>query len=117
MSTELDTFPIDLPNPSYGLSGTPTFLVDKVELGDRYTRRIKRGINNKYYTWNLTWTNLSFEEMDQLRDFLEGLEGVHPFLWDHPTEGRLYKCICEEYTIAHDVFERYNISATFEEEL
>lgn len=115
--SNIDIFPPNFRNPDYGLVGTPTFLVDKVELGDRYTRRIKKGINNKFYTFNLTWNNLPFDEMDELRDFFESLEGVNRFLWTHPTEGKIYKCVCEEFTIAHDVFDRYNFTATFKEDV
>lgn len=114
---DLDIFPVDFRNPDYGLTGTPTFLVDTVELGDRAKRRIKKGINNKFLTWNLIWNNITLNELERLEEFFYGLEGIYPFLWQHPTNGKLYKCHCEEYSTAHDIFERYNFTATFVEEV
>lgn len=115
--SNIPTFPVNFRNPDYGLEGSPTFLVDKVTLGDRVERRIKRGINNKYYSWNLVWNNLSFYEEEELREFLEGLEGVFPFLWTHPTNNRLYKVTCEEFSITEDVHNRRNFSVTFVEDV
>ena len=115
--SNITTFPVNFRFPDYGLQGSVNFEVEKVTLGDRVERRIKKGINNKSYTWNLVWNNISFYEEEELREFLEGLEGVYPFLWTHPTNNRLYKVTCEEFSIAEDVYKRRNFSVTFVEDV
>lgn len=74
---------------SYGSDMSQEYRVRRVDFGDGYSQRGRRGINNAPQVWRLVWNTIGDADAEVLRLFFEGLGGVGIIEWrpyGQPTE-------------------------------
>lgn len=73
--------PPDTLDLSYGTDMTQAYNIRRVDFGDGYSQRSKRGINNAPQQWRLQWNGISDADTEVLRLFFLGLAGVDIIDW------------------------------------
>lgn len=111
-----DEFPIDIPNPDWGLEAKYEFTITKVQFNNGYTQRAEKGINTAMRTWSPSWTNLTEEQANRVEKFLVDRRGVHPFWWNLPDGERVWVVSGTSVSKKHDNYDGFSITATFSEE-
>ena len=111
-----DEFPVELPNPDWGLEDKTNFDISSVRFNNGYTQRAENGINTAMRSWNPTWSVLSKVQADRLEKFLVDRRGVHPFWWNHPSGERVWVISGTSVSRKADAYDCYSISCTFTEE-
>ncbi|MGQ7247602.1 phage tail protein [Halomonas sp. V046] len=114
---ELDFLPDISRAPDYGLIDQPSYNVDTVKFGDNFTQRRPAGLNSVMREWTVTWSLITREEMERLRDFLNSRQGVYAFLWGVPGEPEALRVVCKEPPkTVNTSFGRHTLSATLTED-
>lgn len=113
----MDTLPDIGTTPDWGLSQGGQFRVRSVGFGDGYEQRAPDGLNSVRRAWKVKWTLLSREQRNLIYDFLVEKKGVHPFIWEVPTEGETVQVLCRKKpSWSHDDYESFSLSAEFTED-
>ncbi|MEQ5821269.1 phage tail protein [Halomonas sp. SCS19] len=114
---EIDFLPDIGREPDYGLIGGGSFAVDAVSFGDGYEQRRPAGINSSRREWTVTWSLITQEQMERLRDFLVERRGAYAFLWQVSGEPEAWRVACKEHPkVTEDTFKRHTLTATFIED-
>lgn len=66
---------------SYGTNMSAKPRVRRVEYGDGYSTRAKKGLNNVPQKWQLRWDAIPEATGETLRQFFEGLGGADVIEW------------------------------------
>lgn len=66
---------------SFGTNMSATPRTRRVEFGDGYSTRKRKGINSVPQTWSLTWNAIPEATGELLRSFFESLGGVDIIEW------------------------------------
>lgn len=111
-----DEFPIDFPNPDWGLDTTTEFEITKVQFNNGYTQRSENGINTAMRSWSPTWTNLSEEQANRAEKFLVERRGVEPFWWNLPDGERVWVVSGTKVSKKHDAYDCFTLSCSMTEE-
>lgn len=74
------------PPLSYGTRLQSRRKIIEQMLGDGYSARARKGVNSVRQQWELTWDNVTDEEVATLRDFFETLGAVDNFTWTPPNQ-------------------------------
>jgi phage-related protein len=56
----------------------------EAKFGDGYSQRMSDGLNTIMETWSLSFQNRPISDINIIRAFLEGKNGVQAFSWDPP---------------------------------
>ena len=97
---------------SYSASESSKPRVSKVQFGDGYEQRLRYGLNVDPKSWQLTFTNRTNSEREQILGFLEARAGSESFDWT-PPRGSAGKYVCSEWNMDMTNFNNNTISATF----
>lgn len=81
------TYPANLPQPSYGSSLDEEYRVEEVTFGYGYEQGSKAGPNNTRRVGSFTYTGVTKDEAEDLREYFAGLGGVDVFEWTPPELG------------------------------
>lgn len=68
-------------NLAYGSGGTEEYRVRRVDFGDGYSQRGRKGKNSRRQQWRLQWTKISEADAEVLRDFFGDAGGVDVIEW------------------------------------
>ena len=90
----MESFPL-LTAPDWGLESSPEADVEEQKLGDGYVLRRPNGINHLRESWSPSWSFLDHVECQATYNWLKARLKSKAFLWAHPTDGTLYKVVCE----------------------
>lgn len=85
--------------PDRGLSKSSTPRIREVKFGDGYSQRMQDGMNYMTETWNLSFANRTFTDIDSMLTFLQGKGGVLAFTWTPPGESEI-KVICKQWDVS-----------------
>jgi phage-related protein len=66
---------------SYGTDMQQDYRVSRVDFGDGYSQRARKGLNTKPQKWRLNWSRISDADAETLRLFFEDLAGVGLIEW------------------------------------
>jgi phage-related protein len=82
--------------------------------GDGYEQRLRFGLNTDPKEWDLTFSERTDTERDQISDFLEARGAVESFDWT-PPRGTAGKYVCEDWQITLRACNLNTIRAKFRE--
>ena len=82
--------------------------------GDGYEQRLRFGLNTDSKEWDLTFSERTDTERDQISDFLEARGAVESFDWT-PPRGTAGKYVCEDWQITLRACNFNTIRAKFRE--
>jgi phage-related protein len=82
--------------------------------GDGYEQRLRFGLNTDPKEWDLTFSERTDTERDQISDFLEARGAVESFDWT-PPRGTAGKYVCEDWQITLRACNFNTIRAKFRE--
>lgn len=99
-------------SPDVGMGKRVNYTVHEAALGDGYSTRLSV-INNKGQKVNLSWTQLTFAQADDLEDFFDAKAGAEPFLYGPPNWGQALPWVCKTWDRTHEGMWE-TVSATFE---
>ena len=105
-----------IPDRGFGRTVAPNTLT--VAFGDGYEQRLSRGINNNLETFNITLSNRTKEESDNIADYLSSLRGVTSFNFNIPDHGqqgdsdneKTIKVVCMNYNVTYVHDNHFTIS-------
>lgn len=109
-----NTFPTDLPNPSFGLTENLGYRFLGAAFGDGYSQRTGDGLNTEQSSYDPTWNHLTQEQYDTLRAYLSTRKGYRAFLWQAPNRAEAEPFICKSFSVQMISYRHYSISAKFE---
>ena len=101
--------------PDFGVRKISKPNIRIAQFGDGYQQRSTFGINQNLKVYNLTFTNITETESDEIEDFLDLMAGVQSFTFTPPNESSSSKFICKDWNKTNPFADRATISATFEE--
>ena len=102
-------------NPSYGTVKISSPKIRIANFGSGYSQRSTFGINQNLKVFNLTFTNITETESDEIETFLDARAGVENFDYTPPGESASKKLICRDWNKTIPYLNRATINATFEE--
>ena len=85
------------------------------QFGSGYSQRSTFGINQNLKVFNLTFTNITETESDEIETFLDARAGVESFTFTLPNESSSSNYICKDWSKTNAFADRATINATFEE--
>jgi len=88
--------------------------VRKFQAGDGYEARIRFGLNTNPKEWDLTFSNRTDTERDQIAAFLDARGGVESFDWT-PPRGTAGKYVCDSWQITLSNCNNNQLRAKFRE--
>lgn len=102
--------------PDKGMSRQATPRVRVSKFGDGYEQRLTDGLNPIAETWQVTFNNRSYDEIDDITGFFASLKGATSFNLTIPDETaggeRIIKVVVETYTQNYNFDGFYSASAT-----
>ena len=101
--------------PDYGASKQAQPRVNEIQFGSGYSQRATFGKNRDKKVWQLSWTNRTESDVNEIEDFLENRQGVEAFNWSPPDDSSSYVWICKAWTKTLPYSNLFNITATFEQ--
>lgn len=101
---------------SYGSDMSQDYRVRRVDFGDGYSQRSKRGINNAPQQWRLIWNGISDTDAEMLRVFFAGLGGVGVIEWEPYNQATELKWTANGWAAAFAGFETQDCSITLTQE-
>lgn len=104
--------------PDKGFTKTSKPRVRKMVFGDGYEQRAVDGINNLTETYNLTFSNRTKAETDDIIAFLDSKAGVTLFNFTVPDTNssgseKTIKVVCDTYSQTYSYDDFYTCTATF----
>lgn len=84
--------------PSFEATESSRPRARKVQFQDGYEQRLRFGLNTDPKEWDLTFTERTDTERDQIIAFFEARAGVESFDWT-PPRGIAGKYVCEEWQV------------------
>lgn len=108
----MDTFPLEKA-PDWGLESNPEADVEEQKLGDGYILRRAKGINHIRESWSPSWGFLEHIECQATYNWLKQRLKLEPFLWVHPTDGTVYKVVCQSVSMVVSDVGIYALKANF----
>lgn len=104
-----------LPNITHDYANTKNIepRVLTANLGDGYQQRAADGINCDPETWDISWTNRAYADINTLDDFFKGLGGHTSFDWTPPRASESNKYICTTWNRSYSNPENDDLAATF----
>lgn len=84
---------------SYDVSESHKPRVRKTQFGDGYEQRTRFGLNTDPEEWDLSFSERTAAERDEIRNFLAARGGVESFDWTPPW-GSAGKFVCEEWDVS-----------------
>ena len=105
-----------IPDKGFGRTVAPNTMT--VAFGDGYEQRLSRGINNNLETFNITLSNRTKEDADNIADYLSSLKGVTSFNFNIPDHGqqggsnneKTIKVVCMNYNVMYGQSNHFTIS-------
>ena len=85
------------------------------QFGSGYSQRSTFGINQNLKVFNLTFTNITETESDEIETFLDARAGVESFSFTPPNESTSRNFICKDWNKTNPYANRATITAIFEE--
>ena len=101
--------------PDFGVRKISKPNIRIAQFGDGYQQRSTFGINQNLKVYNLTFTNITETESDEIEDFLDARAGVESFTFTPPNESSSSKFICKDWNKTNPFADRVTINAIFEE--
>ena len=83
--------------PSPGTSHKPTVNLWEADFGDGYSQPTPKGINHIKKSTSLKWDVLTYEQMREIVDFFERMQGNKPFYFTPFGEPNAIKWTCKEW--------------------
>tara|TARA_Y100000401_G_C8204367_1_gene165201 strand:+ start:68 stop:412 length:345 start_codon:yes stop_codon:yes gene_type:complete len=108
------TFPTTVA-PDFGVRKISKPNIRIAQFGDGYSQRSTFGINQNLKVYNLSFTNITETESDEIEDFLDARAGVESFTFTPPNESSSSKFICRDWNKENPFAGRATITATFEQ--
>jgi phage-related protein len=99
--------------PDWSAQGNTKANVTRVQFGDGYMQRQRKGMNTLQKTWSLSFSARNDTEADAIISFLEQRVGVIAFTWTPPGQPQ-GKWICDNWSRTVIGYQVSNISLTFE---
>mgnify|MGYP006277525375 CR=1 FL=1 len=84
--------------PDRGLKKNSQPRIREVRFGDGYTQRVQDGINYMNESWDLSFNNRTFTDINAMVTFLETKGAVLAFTWT-PPGGSEVKVICRNWSV------------------
>ena len=110
------TYPtFDIASPDHGASVKKKPRVASQKFGDGYEQRMPDGINSKVETWTLSFSLRPVTVILNISEFLDGREGVYPFLWETP-EGEVKQFVCKEWNPVYNHYWDNSLTCVFEQD-
>lgn len=97
--------------PSYGTPVSKVYRRLEPQFGDGYEQYVPDGLNNIVETWELTWNNISDENVDIIENQLDSFAGG-TFAWTTP-KGQTKKFTCVKASRTFTGFKTCSFNATF----
>jgi len=104
-----------LKNPDFPVKDKRAPKTYTVPMGDGYIERTAMGINTNAATLNLSWSNISEAEKDDIIDFFEPLLAVEAFLYQPPGFAAQKKWLATEWGSELTNADVWNVSATLQQ--
>lgn len=98
--------------PSFEATESSRPRVRQTSFGDGYEHRIRFGLNTDPKEWQLTFSERSDAERDEITAFLDARGGSEAFTWTTP-RGLVGKFVCSEWQVTLRACNFNNIRATF----
>jgi phage-related protein len=98
--------------PSFSATEQSQPRVRRVQFGDGYEQRLRYGLNVDAKSWQLSFTNRTDTDRDNILSFLEARAGAESFDWT-PPRGTAGKYICSEWAMEMVNYNNNTITATF----
>jgi phage-related protein len=96
--------------------------VNSIKFGNGYEQRLADGINNNLQKFNLNFEGRDKDETRAIAHFLHKRKAVDSFFFDAPfpynfdvSQSYPKRFICDEWDIAYNFYNNYNITAKFSE--
>jgi len=96
--------------------------VNLIKFGNGYEQRIADGINNNLQKFNLNFEGRDKNETRAIAHFLHKRKAVDSFFFDAPfpynfdiSQSYPKRFICDEWDVAYNFYNNYNITAKFSE--
>jgi phage-related protein len=100
--------------PSFEATESSQPRVRKTQFGDGYEQRIRFGLHTNPKEWDLTFSERTDVERDEITAFLDARGGAESFDWI-PPRGSAGKYICEEWQVTLTACNFNTIRAKFKE--
>ena len=98
--------------PSFEATEVSKPRVRKTQLGDSYEQRVTFGLNSNLKEWQLTFSERTDTEREQIMTFLNARNATESFDWT-PPRGTAGKYVCEEWQTTLRACNLNTIRATF----
>lgn len=92
------------------------FAIKENDFTAGYTQRDQDGINNVRDTWQVSFPQLSFTDMEELWTFLQDKKGYVSFMWTPPREVGARRWTCTKLSRSADSSNAWNVQAVFEQQ-
>lgn len=99
--------------PDFGATKTSAPRVSNIQFGDGYAQRQSSGLNTNPATWDLSFSNRSTDDIDDIEEFLEGKGGTEAFTWTPPRESEEINVICQSWSRSIEHASVDTLRATF----
>tara|TARA_R100001086_G_scaffold144005_1_gene75899 strand:- start:5313 stop:5657 length:345 start_codon:yes stop_codon:yes gene_type:complete len=101
--------------PTYGTSKNSDPVIRVAQFGSGYSQRSVYGINQDLKVFDLTWSNISETNADEIETFLEARGGAESFSYQPAGEAASKKYICVSWSKSIPYLNRATINATFQQ--
>lgn len=108
--------PPDTLDLSYGTDMSQQYAVRRVDFGDGYSQRAKKGINNAPQQWRMVWNGISDTDAETLRAFFQGLGGVDIIDWQPYNQPTALKWTANEWSSKPAGFQTHDCAITLTQE-
>ena len=102
-------------NPDWGLVRQQKPRTLKAEFGDGYAQRAGDGPNNMPVTLDVTWTNLTSAQKNDILTFFKARKGFEAFYYTYQDETTARVYICETWSHTHSDADNYTVTATLQQ--
>jgi phage-related protein len=102
-------------HPDFGYQRSLKPRVLKAEFGDGYIQRAADGTNTMPITSQVTWSNVTETERDEIIDFFAARRGYQSFFYTYQDEDTPKVYVCEEWSYTHADAAHYTVTATLKQ--
>ena len=103
--------------PDKGMNRTTIPRILSASFGDGYEQRLVDGINNIAQTFQVSFNNRTNDEIDDIIQYFDSLNGVTPFTFTIPDSNgggeTAIKVVCDSYSQSFQYDQFYSANATF----
>lgn len=105
----------DLWQPSYDSANNYSPIIKEIRLDNGYTDRAQNGLNDNKFNFEANYLERSEKEAQSLVAFLEFMGSKYAFKYTVPIYNESLSFVAKNYKIKYDGFDRFSITAIFEE--